>query len=102
VLGLGADRVLAQDQPLADLGFDSLMATELKQRLLREGVDLPLGRILSGPSVAEMVEMAAARQAPPAASEVVAAGPDTLWWWTHLAALVVGLALASGVWALFR
>lgn len=106
VLGYGPERVLPEGQPLADLGFDSLMATELKQRLLQEGVDLPLGRILSGPSVAEMVEMATARAAPAphAAPDAAPADehPDALWWWTHLAAVIVGIALASGVWALGR
>ncbi len=108
VLGYGSDRVLAADQPLADLGFDSLMATELKQRLLQEGVDLPLGRILSGPSVDEMCEMAGARRPAAPEPEVSAGaapsaeGPDRLLLWTHLAAVVVGIALASAAWALVR
>ncbi|MCB9698932.1 MAG: acyltransferase domain-containing protein [Alphaproteobacteria bacterium] len=106
VLRLAPDRPLPPDLPLADLGFDSLMATELKAGLLAEGVDVPLGRLLAGPSVEELARMAGARTSvpePPAAAEAVEAGepaPDRLLWWTHLAAVVVGIALASGVWAL--
>ncbi|MCA9493435.1 MAG: KR domain-containing protein, partial [Myxococcales bacterium] len=106
VLRLAPERPLPPDVPLADLGFDSLMATELKAGLLAEGVDVPLGRLLAGPSVEELARMAGARAEvadPVPAVDAEAAseeGPDRLLWWTHLAAVVVGIALASAVWAL--
>src|SRR5262249_20169380 len=40
---------------LTDLGIDSLMAVELKNRIRHDvGVDLPLVKLLEGPSAAEL------------------------------------------------
>ncbi|MEZ4237182.1 MAG: beta-ketoacyl reductase [Myxococcota bacterium] len=101
VLRLDPGRALPEDQLLADLGFDSLMATELKATLLADGLDVPLGRLLGGPSVAELANMVVARLPDaPAALEAAEEGPDGLLLWTHLAAVIVGIGLASAVWLL--
>jgi natural product biosynthesis luciferase-like monooxygenase protein len=43
------------DTMFADLGLDSLMAVELKNRILHDiGVDLPLTKLLDGPSAADL------------------------------------------------
>ncbi len=66
VLGINPAR-LDQDQPLDRLGFDSLMAIELKNSLQRSlGVDLPIVNFLEGPSVVELGEQVVERLAGPA------------------------------------
>ncbi len=51
VLGLAAEAV-ELDQPLSNLGLDSLMAVELKNRIAVDlGVNLPMVKFLEGPSV---------------------------------------------------
>jgi len=99
VLRIPASDPLATHVPLAERGFDSLMATELKAALLSDGIDVPLGRLLGGPSPDEIAAMAVARRgeipdAPP--------GPSDVWilLWTHAAVAVVAAALASAVWAI--
>jgi myxalamid-type polyketide synthase MxaE and MxaD len=53
VLGLSASRVDIQ-QPLSNLGLDSLMAVELKNRIAFDlGVNVPMVTLLSGPTVEE-------------------------------------------------
>jgi hypothetical protein len=90
---------LATDVPLAERGFDSLMATELKSALLADGVDVPLGRLLGGPSPDEITAMAVARRAD---VPDLPQGPSDLrlLLWTHAAVAVVAAALASAVWAI--
>jgi len=107
VLRLAAGRPLARTTPLMELGFDSLMATELKRALDAQGVDVPLGRLLGGPSVEEVVIMALARQddarvptlAEAQAVDDAGALPSHLVW-THLAAVIAGIALAAAVFGL--
>jgi epothilone polyketide synthase D len=113
VLRLDAARPLLPTTSLMELGFDSLMATELKRALDARGIDVPLGRLLGGPSVEEIVTMALARRepAPPAPSQGTqtphdgATGPEgdqlpTHLVWSHVAAVIVGIALAAAVAAL--
>jgi aryl carrier-like protein len=48
--------------PLSALGLDSLMAVQLKNRLLADlAVELPMAELLAGPTVAELSEGLAAR-----------------------------------------
>ncbi len=107
VLRLSDERPLAAETPLMELGFDSLMATELKRFLQDDGIDVPLGRLLGGPSIEELVIMAQARaqetvQTPvlerPEREEapVVEAEDGKLpahLIWSHLAAGILGIAI---------
>ncbi|NCG18265.1 MAG: SDR family NAD(P)-dependent oxidoreductase, partial [Rhodobacterales bacterium] len=102
VLRLDGDTPLDPMQPLLDLGFDSLMATELNQALLKEGIELPVGRLLGGPSIDELVTMALARMAPPPSTKEVGATaveddvPVQLMWFLT-AAFMLGAAVATAV-----
>jgi myxalamid-type polyketide synthase MxaB len=57
VLGLDRDRQLDREQPLLDSGLDSLLAVELKNRIMDHGVDVPVARVMTGPSVAQVTQM---------------------------------------------
>jgi len=57
VLGLPRDRQLDIDKPLLDVGLDSLLAVELKNRIMDHGVDVPVARVMTGPSVAQVTQM---------------------------------------------
>ncbi len=104
VLGLDRGRTLDPDKPLLDLGLDSLLAVELKNALNSAGVDLPVARVMTGPSVAVLRQMVLAQlETAPAmaeASEGTAAVADTgsrNAVMTHLVAVVVGMAMMAAV-----
>jgi hypothetical protein len=101
VLRLPPDQELPVEVPLAERGFDSLMATELKTALLSDGIDVPLGRLLGGPSPGEIAAMAVARRAD-VADERPALSDARLLLWTHAAVAAVAAAFASAVWALVQ
>ena len=84
--------------PLIEAGLDSLMATELRNVLREQGLVVPLGRLLGGPSIEELVAIALAPHAQPSPAQPEGEGDVPGWMlWTHLAALIVGAAIASGV-----
>lgn len=65
---------LRRDEPMANLGLDSLMAVEIKNRILAElGIDVPLARFLEGASVNVLGEHVAAAWTGEVASGV---GPE--------------------------
>jgi len=57
VLGLDRDRQLDHTQPLLESGLDSLLAVELKNRIMDHGVDVPVARVMTGPSIAQVAQM---------------------------------------------
>ena len=57
VLGLDRDRELDREQPLLEVGLDSLLAVELKNRMMDDGVDVPVARVMTGPSVHQVAQM---------------------------------------------
>lgn len=57
VLGLGAEEALDPAGPLTEQGFGSLEAIELRRALwLNTGVEVPVDRILRGPTLWEISE----------------------------------------------
>ena len=55
VMGVRAAEALSLDQPLNDLGLDSLMAVEMKNHIESDlGVVVPMVKLLQGPSVAQL------------------------------------------------
>ncbi len=57
VLDLPRDRELDHEQPLIELGLDSLLAVELKNALMDDGVDLPVARVMTGPPIDTLTAM---------------------------------------------
>jgi acyl carrier protein len=55
VLGLARHQRPDAEQPLAELGLDSLLAIDLRGRIASElGVDVPLGQLFGGASIGEL------------------------------------------------
>ncbi|MCZ4351948.1 SDR family NAD(P)-dependent oxidoreductase [Roseovarius aestuarii] len=78
VLGLGPDAQIAARQALRDLGLDSLMAVDLRNRLARElDLTLPSTLLFDYPSVAALVDHLAPQVlAEPASAPVVPKAPE--------------------------
>jgi aryl carrier-like protein len=91
---------LPRETSLLELGLDSLLATELRAELARAGIEVPLGRLLGGPSLTELLAMACPPPHEAPSTEALpptdAALPTALWW-SHLAAIFVGAGLAWAV-----
>ena len=77
VMGVRAAELLSLDQPLNDLGLDSLMAMELKNRLESDlGVRLPVRQFLEGPTLTGLAAQAHAQWLESGASRApIAAAP---------------------------
>ena len=74
ILGLAGAELLDPTQLLGDLGLDSLMAVELKNRIEADfAVNLPVGAVLEGPSCLELAAMVAEQLA----DQQAAGGNDT-------------------------
>lgn len=62
-----------------DLGVDSLMAVELKNRIRHDvGVDLPLVKLLEGPSISELARLVSAHLKLAELSDVAPSGADVM------------------------
>ena len=69
-LGFADDAHIVTNQPLMEQGFDSLMAVEIRNRLVKEtGVNLPASFLFSHPTIEKMANWFAECSAPKAASE---------------------------------
>jgi len=80
ILDFDRDRQLDREQPLLELGLDSLLAVELKNALMDGGVDVPVARVMTGPSIAQINQMVLTvldERPPPPSSEA-----ETLEWAT--------------------
>jgi hypothetical protein len=61
ILGLAGADALDPSVPLIDMGLDSLMSVDLKNRIEADfAVSLPVGSILEGPSCEELADLVAA------------------------------------------
>jgi aryl carrier-like protein len=57
ILRMPPDRRIDPEVPLLDLGLDSLLAVELKNDIMDGGVDIPVARVMTGPSVRQIGQM---------------------------------------------
>ena len=57
VLQRDAARPLDRTQALVECGLDSLLAVDLKNALMDVGVDLPVARVMTGPSIEQLGQM---------------------------------------------
>ncbi len=92
-------------QPLLELGLDSLLAVELKNALAEAGVDLPVARVMTGPSldrltalVLSVLEQTTPTQTiqPPLPPGAPPIHPIV----SHLLVFVLGIVAAIGLYAL--
>ena len=57
ILDFDRDRQLDRERPLLELGLDSLLAVELKNAMMDGGVDVPVARVMTGPSIHQLNHM---------------------------------------------
>ncbi|MCB9684850.1 MAG: SDR family NAD(P)-dependent oxidoreductase [Alphaproteobacteria bacterium] len=100
VLRVPADRDLDPDTSLHDLGLDSLLAIDLKNALAEAGVDLPIARVVVGPSPSVLA--AEVDAALPAVGGAVpqAVGPPVHPVVSHAAFFVLGALFVLAAWVL--
>lgn len=89
---LGFQHPLERDTPLAEQGFDSIIAVRLVRALADNGFDLPLHLLTDGPSPNTIAELLTST-AMPATQEAPLGG--TLW--SHVAALCLGACIMWGI-----
>ncbi|MBA2319905.1 MAG: SDR family NAD(P)-dependent oxidoreductase, partial [Deltaproteobacteria bacterium] len=78
VLDFDRAKQLDRTTPLLDVGLDSLLAVELKNAMADGGVDLPVARLMTGPSIAIIDGLVAswvAEHPPPVAAPPAARAP---------------------------
>jgi acyl transferase domain-containing protein/NAD(P)-dependent dehydrogenase (short-subunit alcohol dehydrogenase family)/aryl carrier-like protein len=76
VLRIPEEREIDVGQPLMDLGMDSLMAVQVRNALDDAGFDVPIARLIGGPSIDEIRAMLLATL-PESATVPTESAPDT-------------------------
>jgi acyl transferase domain-containing protein/aryl carrier-like protein len=96
VLGLSEEEPIDPEVSLIDIGLDSILAVELRNRLVADGLSVPLHRVMGGASVRELL----ASEAPPPAPVIAAPAPAATDFGSPLVAGLIGALVGAGLWAL--
>ncbi|MBT3218046.1 MAG: acyltransferase domain-containing protein, partial [Proteobacteria bacterium] len=96
VMGFPPDQSIDENQPLIELGLDSLMAVELRNRINAEtGVSLPIALVIRGPSLTELKQHLKQddeeQEAPPEEADALVAPESTALARYFFAALIGAL-----------